>query len=117
MSETAVKKAITDRLEAHGYIVTRTAAGGYRGRTAGCKKGTPDLHVQGHHGRSVWLEIKATEKDKATREQVAFIEKARSFGAYAAVVWTPEQAEKRMRNAAEFRSVSRDWAYFGEESV
>ena len=113
MSETDVKKAITDALEAHGYIVTRTTASGYRG----CKKGTPDLHVQGHHGRSVWLEIKATEKDKATQGQVAFIGKARSFGAYAAVVWTPEQAEKRMRNAAEFRSMSKDWAYFGDEPV
>ena len=113
MSETDVKLAITKALEAAGYIVTRTAASGYRGRMKGAKKGTPDLHVIGFGGRSVWLEVKATEKDKPTKEQLDFFDAARSAGAYAAVVRTPDEAHFHVHSASGM-SHPFDWTTDGE---
>lgn len=117
VSETDIKKAITDALEAAGYIVTRTAAGGYRGRTKGCKTGTPDLHVIGSGGRSCWLEVKATKKDKATKEQEKFMEDARRKGAYAAVVRTPGEALDAMREADVCFECKPGWVYDGADRV
>ena len=115
MSETDIKKAITDALEAAGYIVTRTAAGGYRGRTKGCKTGTPDLHVIGSGGRSCWLEVKATPKDKATKEQEKFMVGARLKGAYAAVVRAPGEALSAMREADVSFECKPGWIYDGAD--
>ena len=115
VSETDIKKAITDALEAAGYIVTRTAAGGYRGRTKGCKTGTPDLHVIGSWGRSCWLEVKATKKDKATKEQEKFMEEARRKGAYAAVVRSADDALGTMHKAGVAFECKPGWVYDGAD--
>lgn len=112
VSETDIKKAITDALEAAGYIVTRTAAGGYRGRTKGCKKGTPDIHVVIPGGRSCWMEVKASGKEKPTKAQVAFMDRARSQGAYACVVWNHSNAMRHVQQACARET---RWMYSGDE--
>ena len=100
MSETDVKLAITKALEAAGYIVTRTAASGYRGRMQGAKKGTADVHVTGLFGRAVWLEVKKDDSEKPTVEQVAFILAVRKRGAYADCVCTPAEAISAVKKAS-----------------
>lgn len=43
MSETDLTRSVREALEAMGVYVLRVQAGGYRGRTMGAPKGTPDL--------------------------------------------------------------------------
>jgi hypothetical protein len=110
MSETGIKKAITDALEAAGYIVTRTAAGGYRGRTKGCKKGTLDLHVQVNNGRACWQEVKKDDKEKPTKEQREFAERVANLGAYVACVHDISGAIDAARKA-EMVNADGTWMY------
>ncbi len=105
MSETAIKKSCCDALELAGYVVTRTAASGYRGRAMGCKKGTSDIHVTSKLGRAVWLEIKCSHREHASDGQIEFGERVKRLGAFFGVVWDPSMALDALRQADQLSGV------------
>lgn len=57
MTETEIKRAITDALEACGAIVIRMNAGRVRNNVHMAPTGTPDLLAIGRY-RTYWIEVK-----------------------------------------------------------
>jgi len=62
MSETELKKEITDFLKANGYKVYRMQAGYIKKNVQLCPPGTPDLLAVGPRF-TVWIEVKLPGKD------------------------------------------------------
>jgi len=89
MSETDLSKAIRDALTRRGFWVERIGAGGYRGRAVGAKPGTPDILIIAPV--YAWLEVK-TETGRLSDHQVAWHDRARSFGVRVEVVRSVEGA-------------------------
>lgn len=78
MTETDIKRAITDALEACGAIVIRMNAGRVRNNVHMAPKGTPDLLAIGRH-RTYWIEVKKPgETLRSAQEEM--IQKLRERG-------------------------------------
>lgn len=88
--ERDIKKEISDMLKQLGIECWRMQAGGYRGRTRGLPKGTPDmlaapviLNECGDHKipAFLWIETKAP-KGRPTKDQLEFADRVRLKGHY-----------------------------------
>lgn len=91
MAERDIKLAIKKMLDKLGIDSWRMQAGGYRGRTRGLPKGTPDIlaaPTMNHHCMDhvletspiyLWIETKAPD-GKPTKEQLEFADDKRKKG-------------------------------------
>ncbi len=105
MSETELSKSILDAVNLlPGVRLWRQPAGGYRGRSVGVPKGTPDL--VGYAGRyfiGIEVKTKARLKDKTSATylaQVEWREKAGEDGASVYVVSSVAEAIQAVKDCA-----------------
>lgn len=67
------------------------------------KMGIPDLCIV-FYGIPVYIELKATQEDKATKIQLARMADIEKAGGYCAVAWTVEQVRQILLDAWEIKS-------------
>ena len=84
MTETDIKAEIQNALDKLGIPRWRMQAGGYRGRTRGLPKGTPDILAAPltnvcNFPLFLWIEVKKPG-EKPTKEQYDFAEKMMARG-------------------------------------
>lgn len=79
MTETDIKREITNYLKSIGYKVKRTQSSRISKRVQACEIGTLDLFVIGWDGVDFWLEIKA-EDGKLRASQTREIEDLKARG-------------------------------------
>ena len=84
MTETQLKADIQKALDQLGIPRWRMQAGGYRGRTRGLPKGTPDILAAPEipycsFPAYLWIEVKKP-KEKPTKEQLDFAAKMTAQG-------------------------------------